>query len=108
MPGRQPGPAVAPGTIELFVEEGPGAGGSYMITSPQTIIGRGMDCDIVIDDELISSRHARILITRGTVILEDLGSTNGTVVNDREITSCQLTDGDIIEIGDTLHRITYR
>ena len=52
----------------------------YLLTESKTIIGRGSDCDIVIDDPGISRKHLEIDITDNGVIARDLGSTNGTYV----------------------------
>lgn len=60
------------------------------------VVGRAPDCDIVIDDPEVSRRHARIL--RGTVIL-DLGSRNGTWVDDQRVSEPTLTDGRKLRLG---------
>jgi pSer/pThr/pTyr-binding forkhead associated (FHA) protein len=66
-------------------------------------IGRLPECDIVISDPGASRRHATI--TRqdgGEYVLTDLGSTNGTIVNDEPVGEHVLTDGDRITIGNTV------
>ena len=62
------------------------------------IVGRHVDCDIVLSDERGASRkHARFSISDNDVYIMDLGSLNGTLVNGREIESrCKLVDGDRI------------
>jgi len=63
-------------------------------------IGRS-GCDIDLDDDQVSRRHATIRQTPGGVEIEDLGSRNGTRVNDAEIEPGQaLRQGDIVEIGN--------
>jgi len=94
-------------SIRLSIEEGSGAGGAYVIASEQTTLGRAPDNDVVIDDELVSAHHASIAYTQGVFVLNDHGSTNGTIVNGQEISSCQIVDGDVIEIGDTIFRVDY-
>jgi hypothetical protein len=70
-----------------------------------TRLGRGTDVDIRIDDPGVSRHHAEI--TLGTdVTLRDLGSTNGTLVNGRMVSSVVLTDGSRIQLGTTT--LTYR
>jgi pSer/pThr/pTyr-binding forkhead associated (FHA) protein len=64
-------------------------------------LGRG-DVEIRLDDPFASSRHARISRHGPVVVIEDLGSTNGTYLNDELLTGPQpLHDGDRIRIGDS-------
>lgn len=64
------------------------------------IIGRSPDSDLVIADEFVSSSHARIVRTAEGATLEDLGSTNGTLVNGQPATRpLPLGTGDVIELG---------
>jgi pSer/pThr/pTyr-binding forkhead associated (FHA) protein len=69
-------------------------------------IGRLAACDVVIDDTGASRRHAQIRTIGGTSTLTDLGSTNGTKVNGRDVQSAELADGDRITVGAT--QIEYR
>jgi len=64
-----------------------------------TILGRSEECDYVLNDGLVSRRHAEITWTGGTFVLKDLGSNNGTKVDGSEITKHNLKDGDRVEIG---------
>ncbi len=73
-----------------------------------TILGRTKDCDIQIDDQSVSSKHARIVIEADPFLdnnqlffIEDLKSTNGTQLNGVMIKKEKLTDGDMIKIGFT-------
>jgi FHA domain len=70
---------------------------------PQTI-GRGSSCNIKIGDAGVSSKHAKIWCEDGAFFLMDLGSTNGTFVNDRDVDREQLSDGDTITFGETKAR----
>jgi diguanylate cyclase (GGDEF)-like protein len=63
-------------------------------------IGRDPTCDIPLSSDLVSRNHARLLIGSDRVMLVDLGSTNGTFVNDRRIRDWSLGDGDRIGIGN--------
>lgn len=78
------------------------------LTEEITIIGRTKDCDLQIDDQSVSSKHARVLLeddpylpNSKSVFLEDLKSTNGTKVNGKSITKEKLSDGDKVTIGFT-------
>jgi len=62
-------------------------------------IGRAPECDIVLRDSGVSRRHARLFARDGVLILTDLGSTNGTLVNGNRITEVALGAGDRIQLG---------
>lgn len=69
----------------------------------ETTIGRGGENTIVLDMDNVSRRHARILSESDGHFLEDLGSTNGTYVNDAEVKfSRQLVNGDLLKIGGAI------
>ncbi len=79
------------------------AGGrSVPLTQPEVTIGRLPECDVVVDDPGASRQHARIRRTDGGFVLVDLGSTNGTLVNDGPIQEHVLENGDRITIGETV------
>lgn len=65
-------------------------------------IGRGSDNGLVIHDSRISRHHARLQARRGTLVLTDLGSTNGSRVNGVPVQEVVLGEGDRIELGDTV------
>ncbi len=71
-----------------------------LIPDPQTV-GRGSSCNIKIGDAGVSSKHAKIWCEDGVFFVMDLGSTNGTFVNDRDVDREQLADGDTITFGMT-------
>jgi hypothetical protein len=86
----------------LLVEYAPGqrAGTAYDLMNGATL-GRG-DVEIRLDDPYASSRHARISREGHFVVIEDLGSTNGTYLNDQPLSGPQpLHHGDRIKIGDS-------
>lgn len=67
-----------------------------------TNIGRdATDNDVVIDDDTVSRRHARVKLQEGKFVLHDLASTSGTFVNEEQITNQVLTEGDTIKMGET-------
>jgi len=65
----------------------------------EIIIGRDASCQVVIDHPLVSARHARIRQDGKGLYLSDLGSTNGTFVNEDKVVDCQLAHQDWIRIG---------
>jgi len=86
----------------LLVERAAGheSGIAYDLSEPVTL-GRG-DVEIRLEDPFASSQHVRISREGHTVVIEDLGSTNGTFLNDSPLTGPQpLHDGDRIRIGDS-------
>lgn len=82
-----------------------GTGVRLPVEKQQIKIGRDADCDISLEDELVSKEHAvlEVVLTpdenRIEYMLQDLDSTNNTYVNDERIDLCRLKDGDIIRIG---------
>src|SRR5438067_6718200 len=73
-----------------------------------TIIGRGADCHLVINDESVSRRHARLVVDGNRVELFDLDSANGTRRNGTAVRHTELKPGDMLLFGDvtaTLERV---
>ncbi len=66
------------------------------------VVGRDPSCDIHFDSDLISRQHARIEAFAGHYQLQDLGSTNGTFVNDVRVDQRRLRDGDRVGVGKVL------
>ncbi|MCA9978554.1 MAG: FHA domain-containing protein, partial [Anaerolineales bacterium] len=78
-------------------------GRSHDLSGEMTIVGRAVECDVVITSKRVSREHACIRRQGWRVFVEDLGSTNGTFLNDgRILEAMQLRDGDVIKIGDVL------
>ena len=73
------------------------------------VIGRAPSSDIVIDEPVVSATHARFTLQGPALVLEDLGSTNGTLVNGHGITQpVTLREGDEVQVGDTIMRVSRR
>ncbi|MBN9685065.1 MULTISPECIES: GGDEF domain-containing protein [unclassified Corallococcus] len=89
----------------LVVIYGLDLGRKYDLAREETLIGRSSKSDIQIDQEAVSRNHARITNTTKGVRIEDLGSTNGTFVNDDIASSARsLQNGDLVKIGRTIFK----
>lgn len=86
----------------LVVIYGPELGRRSTLTSAPFEIGRQSTCDLSIDQESISRTHARIVLENGAHVISDLGSTNGTFVNDRQVQKGPLRDGDQVKVGRSI------
>lgn len=71
-------------------------GSRHAVGEKALVLGRGQDADIRLSDSSVSRRHARISVVGGNILVEDLGSTNGTTVNGKKI------DRETLKIGDSL------
>jgi DNA-binding winged helix-turn-helix (wHTH) protein len=81
--------------------------GEFRLPEGSTLVGRDRDCAVRLDSATLSRRHARIVVTGGSVRLEDLGSKNGTRVNgQRVVAPVVLQEGDRIRFGSVT--MTYR
>ena len=81
-------------------------GKRYPITRSRTVIGRGADADITVDDSSISRRHVEILWDGTRAQVNDLGSTNGALLNGQAVAKAPLPADSVIDIGRT--RIVFR
>jgi two-component system, cell cycle response regulator len=86
----------------LTVLGGLNAGQVFTLDRDETLIGRGRDAHVVVDDVGISRRHARIVRVDGAHFLEDLGSANGVFVNGSKVQRVALAGGDRVQIGPGL------
>jgi len=76
------------------------------MTEPTLTIGRHHECDLVLDNDLVSRRHARLVEDGDGPVIEDLGSMNGVFVNERRIHGpTRLAHGDTIAIGTDLLKV---
>ena len=82
----------------MVVIYGPELGKKYNLETPSIIVGRSSKSDIQIDQESVSRNHCKLINTGKTILLRDLGSTNGTYVNDDAIDEHVLRDGDFIKV----------
>jgi hypothetical protein len=94
--GLAPAPAQARARLLLATP-----GGTHMIPleSTQLTIGRGLNNDIILEDTRVSRHHAQLRYRARRFWVADLGSTNGTFVNDEQVAERSLRDGDVISLG---------
>ncbi|HYR55675.1 MAG TPA: GGDEF domain-containing protein [Myxococcaceae bacterium] len=94
----------------LLVISGNAIGRMFKLTKAEMIAGRGDDVDIFIDDVAISRHHARILMkSEKMVLVEDLGSKNGTFVGHERVDRIELREGDRFQLGpSTILKLTYQ
>ncbi|QCX26128.1 FHA domain-containing protein FhaB/FipA [Nocardioides jishulii] len=106
-PGKAGKPSKAPrrrgSPTHVLVVEGANAGERADLNGEPVLIGRGSDAAIRLDDDYVSTRHARIALSGDQWYVEDLGSTNGTYVGSSRITEpLAVSVGTQVRIGKTL------
>jgi hypothetical protein len=87
---------------QLILNTGTSVGKTFYLKTSLMIIGRHDSCDIILNDFSVSRRQAKIEYRQGKYILTDLGSTNGTFVNGKPVTTQPLKTGDTIKVGTSL------
>jgi pSer/pThr/pTyr-binding forkhead associated (FHA) protein len=105
--GSSPSPYVSPeigNGPRLVAMTGPHSGMAFA-ARPGAVIGRDTNVEISLSSDTKSSRnHARLIADAGGIVIEDMGSTNGTYVNGRRITRQALVPGDAVIVGGTQFR----
>jgi hypothetical protein len=111
-PGQQPAPRevarpAAPTTPHasagrIVVREGHHATYEFELRQTVTVVGRGLGADLQLTDPAVSRRHAEIRLAGAGPMLNDLQSTNGTLLNGSRATTAALVDGDEIQIGEAV------
>jgi len=100
---------VANAVGELVFLSGPYRGRRIPIARELTRIGRDKTCEVPLDDEASSRRHAELIVREGKIFIKDLGSTNGSYLNDSKLgEEIELHSGDRIGIGDTVMLVELR
>ena len=74
----------------------------------EVVIGRSSELDMVLVEDMVSRRHARITTFNSEIYIEDFGSTNGSFVNGEKITKARLKEGDRILIGTNIIKLVHR
>jgi hypothetical protein len=85
----------------LEVQDPDGTRTRHPFRHPRMAVGRERDNDLSLADEGISHRHCEFVSERGFFVVRDLGSQNGTFVNERRVSEARLREGDAIRIGET-------
>lgn len=89
-------------TPVLVIRKGPSIGKSFSLNRVYPVsIGRSRVNEIKIEDVAVSGQHCKIIPENGRHVLYDLGSTNGTYVNEKRVNKLALNEGDIIKVGET-------
>jgi pSer/pThr/pTyr-binding forkhead associated (FHA) protein len=99
-----------PKVIELHFIEGENSGVKLRVSADQeVVIGRGEKCDVCLTEKKISRRHTRVYQEKGSFLVADLGSTNGTFVNDRKVKEpTPLSSGDRLRIGTSVIHVLWK
>ena len=93
------------GLILRFIS-GKYEGGEFpLMKNRELLIGRSQDMDICLVEDMVSRKHAKIATTGGQVVIQDLGSTNGTFVNGEKIRKQRLKEGDRILVGTSILKL---
>jgi hypothetical protein len=82
----------------LVPVDGPQSGELFQLKG-RAVVGTATDCDVVLKEASISGRHAEFMSTSQGFRVNDLGSTNGTFVNDKRVTNSDLIDNDSVRLG---------
>ena len=88
-----------PDSAMLIIHRGPNRGERFLLNSIESTIGRASENDVVLDDVTVSRKHANIRRAGERFELIDLGSLNGTYVNNNSIARATLSSGDEIQFG---------
>lgn len=88
-------------SYQLVMRAGPSIGKVFPINKGEMHIGRDISNEIVINDAEVSRKHVRVVIQAGEVMIEDLGSTNGTFANEQRLSGpYTLVPGDTLQLGE--------
>jgi pSer/pThr/pTyr-binding forkhead associated (FHA) protein len=94
----------APWTLRFI--SGKYQGGEFPLRpNREIVIGRSSDLDMVLVEDMVSRKHAKIVTDGKVVSIQDLGSTNGTFVNGEKVRNVQLKDGDRILVGTSIIKL---
>ena len=84
----------------VVILSGEAAGTEFELNQPNVSIGRGSEAHWTFDDDAMSKEHAALEFANGGIRLRDLGSMNGTRLNDSELKAADLKNGDRFQLGE--------
>lgn len=93
--------------FKLVVVGGKLRGKEFILNDGENVIGRGSDNDVVIPVEGVSKKHLKVTVNGETAFAEDLGSSNGTLVNGKIIKRMTIKDGDKIALPNLIFQVVY-
>jgi hypothetical protein len=100
-------PALADGMqCTLTVVLPSGQESRHVMRKMSLLVGRSEQCDIVIKDGSVSSRHCEVAKEHGKILIRDLGSSNGLVIGGKKVQESDLFDGDVVKIGQTMLKVS--
>lgn len=104
---NMPSPPAKPArALALRFISGKYQGGEFPLPeNGEIVIGRSSELDMVLVEDMVSRRHAKITATAGQIYLQDLGSTNGSFVNGEKVKRARLNEGDRILIGTSIIKV---
>ena len=88
-------------SLDLKEQKTPEKKSGPVLAATDVVIGKSAEANFIVSDVLASRRHARLISLENSLILEDLGSTNGTFLNGKLIRTSPVREGDVITIGNT-------
>jgi hypothetical protein len=87
--------------VRILAEDGDGRRATSLLEGRELVVGRGPESGLRLEDRNVSRRHCRLFRSGGSLVVEDLGSANGTRVNGQVLTGRhRLREGDVVEVGD--------
>lgn len=94
-----------PQPLALAARAGLRPGGVVPLVEGTIVVGRSAEADLQIDLDTLDGRHAKLVVARGHVEVEDLGSNLGTFVNGERIDKARLAAGDVLQIGTVVFEL---
>ena len=86
----------------ILLQEGEAT--TFELTEEETVIGRHPECTIQINSNMVSRKHAQVTNENGRYVIEDLGSANGSHLNNTRIQKSQLAHADVVQCGSLMIR----
>jgi pSer/pThr/pTyr-binding forkhead associated (FHA) protein len=95
------------GAAQLVIVESPEQRGQAFPLADELTVGRGGGCAVALRDRMVSQLHARIFRRDGQLFVEDLGSTNGTLLNGKKVSAAvAMRKGDRLQVGKTVLEVS--